>query len=230
MVVLKEEGSVRITLLILCIFIIILFLSCSGGPKKSDVKELEMVEIKEYEGAKLGSITDFRENSIKGPQFIEEEKYRLLIDGLVKKKQEYTYREVIDSFTNYKKIVTIDCVEGWSVTILWEGMLIKDLLKVVEPESTAKVLIFHAYDGYTTSFPIEYLLENDIIMAHKMNGITIPPERGFPFHLVAEAKWGYKWIRWITRIELSDDIDYKGYWEQRGYNQDGDITGPVFEK
>jgi DMSO/TMAO reductase YedYZ molybdopterin-dependent catalytic subunit len=153
-----------------------------------------------------------------------------VIDGLVKNKKEYSYREVIDSFTNYKKIVTINCVEGWSVTILWKGILIKDLLEIAEPDESTKVIIFHAHDEYTTSFPIEYFLENDIIMAHTMNGITIPPERGFPFQLVAEAKWGYKWIRWITRIELSDDVEYRGFWERRGYNQEGNVSDPIFEE
>jgi DMSO/TMAO reductase YedYZ molybdopterin-dependent catalytic subunit len=66
-------------------------------------------------------------------------------------------------------------------------------------------------------------MENDILMAYKMNNMTLPSERGFPFQLVAESKWGYKWIKWITRIELSDNPDYKGYWEQRGYSNTGDL-------
>jgi DMSO/TMAO reductase YedYZ molybdopterin-dependent catalytic subunit len=60
-------------------------------------------------------------------------------------------------------------------------------------------------------------------MAYKMNEITMPPERGFPFALVAESKWGYKWIKWITAIELSDDADYRGYWEERGFSNTADL-------
>ena len=48
-------------------------------------------------------------------------------------------------------------------------------------------------------------------------------ERGFPFQLVAESKFGYKWIKWITTIELSANTDYLGYWESRGYPNDGDL-------
>jgi DMSO/TMAO reductase YedYZ molybdopterin-dependent catalytic subunit len=59
-------------------------------------------------------------------------------------------------------------------------------------------------------------------MAYKMNEVTMPAERGYPFQLVAESKWGYKWIKWITEIELSDDTDYRGYWESRGYSNTGD--------
>jgi DMSO/TMAO reductase YedYZ molybdopterin-dependent catalytic subunit len=60
-------------------------------------------------------------------------------------------------------------------------------------------------------------------MAYKMNGVVLPSQRGFPFQLVAESKWGYKWIKWITKIEVSDDEGYKGFWESRGYSNDADL-------
>ncbi len=200
--------------------------SCSNGGSNL---ELDEVEIREYEGEKLSSVNDFRENSIKGPQYVDVENYTLQITGLVENTEEYTYDQVIIGNQNYTKLVMLDCVEGWSVRILWEGVLIRDLINKAVPLSEANTVIFHAYDGYTTSFPIEYIMDNDIIMAFKMNDITIPPERGYPFQLVAESKWGYKWIKWITRIELSDDEDYRGFWESRGYSNSGDLDEGFFE-
>lgn len=185
---------------------------------------LNGTEIKEYHGENLSSISDFRENSIKGPQYINESTYRLNITGLVDYPRQYTYREVIDNHQHYTKPVTLNCVEGWSVDILWEGVLVKDLLKEAGPKQNATTVIFKAYDGYTTSFPIGYLENNDIIMAYKMNNVTIPPERGFPFMLVAESKWGYKWIKWITEIELSDNASYQGFWESSGYSDSGNLN------
>ena len=96
--------------------------------------------------------------------------------------------------------------------------------------STAKIIIFHAYDGYTTSFPINYILDNNILLAYKANEIILPPNRGFPFTLVAESKWGYKWIKWVTKIEISDDETFRGFWESRGYANEGDIDKGYFEK
>ena len=185
--------------------------------------ELEPVEVREYEGEKLSSVNDFRENSIKGPQSVDIDTYQLEIKGLVASPISYSYDEAIGSYDHYQKVVTLDCVEGWSVTILWEGVLVKDLLEEAKPLPEAKVVIFHAYDGYTTSFPLDYIMNNDILMAYKMNEIAIPPERGFPFQLVAESKWGYKWIKWITAIELSDNVNYRGYWESRGYSNTADL-------
>ena len=189
---------------------------------------LTSVEVREYEGVDLSSINAFRENSIKGPQEIDVQSYTLSITGLVTNSTSYTYDEVLNRYQHYKKVVTLDCVEGWSVTILWEGVLVRDLLAEAEPLANAEVVIFHAYDGYTTSLPVDYVMDNDILMAYKMNDVILPPERGFPFQLVAESKWGYKWIKWITEIELSDDASYRGYWESRGYSNSADLDESFF--
>ncbi len=180
-------------------------------------------EVREYEGQNLSSISDFRENSIKGPQQVNVSTYRLAITGLVNKTIEYTYDDIINGFQKYQKVITLHCVEGWSVKILWEGFLLKDLLNEAGVAPQALVVIFFAYDGYSTSLPLNYIIDNDIIIAYKMNSLTLPAERGFPFQLVAESKYGYKWIKWITEIELSDKTDYKGFWESRGYSNSADI-------
>jgi DMSO/TMAO reductase YedYZ molybdopterin-dependent catalytic subunit len=180
-------------------------------------------EIREYQGEDLSSITDFRENSIAGPQYIDEDTYHLTVAGLVNEKKEYTYDEVVNGFQKYQKVVTLYCVEGWSVKLLWEGFLVKDLLNQAGINPEAIVVIFHANDGYTTALPLNYITDNYIIIAYKMNNVTLPPERGFPFELVAESKYGYKWIKWITQIELSDNPDYLGYWESRGWPNDANL-------
>ena len=180
-------------------------------------------EIREYEGQQLSSIDDFRENSIKGPQFIDNESYGLSVTGLVDNEMEYTYEDVVGNHQLFEKVVTLYCVEGWDATILWEGVLVRDLIEEAGVDSEAKVAIFYAVDGYSTSLPLDYIIDNDILMAYKMNDVVLPAERGFPFQLVAESKYGYKWIKWITEIKLSDDVDYLGYWESRGYPNDADL-------
>jgi len=184
---------------------------------------LESVEIREYQGQQLSSIDDFRENSIKGPQFVDKESHKLVVTGLVQHEIEYTYNDIVKNHQPYKKVVTLHCVEGWDVTVLWEGVLVKDLVEEAGIHPTAEVVIFYAYDGYSTSLPLDFVVDNNILMAYKMNGVVLPPERGFPFQLVAESKWGYKWIKWITEIELSDNADYRGYWESRGFSNDADL-------
>jgi DMSO/TMAO reductase YedYZ molybdopterin-dependent catalytic subunit len=223
------HGEKRLTA---ALMVFIAFILCSGAACMSSQKssELEAAQVKEYNGEKLGSINDFHDNSIKGPQQVNIKDYRLKVTGLASQPLSYTYDDVLAKYKNYQKLVTLDCVDGWSVKILWEGLLVKDLLNEAGIKPNASVVIFHAYDGYTTSLPLQYILDNNILLAYKMNGMTIPPERGYPFQLVAEQKWGYKWIKWVTEIELSDDVNYKGYWEQSGYSNEGSLEKPFFDK
>jgi len=217
----------RNTALILVSVLLILLAigGCNGG-----AVDLGPAEVREYQGENLSSINDFgRENSIKGPQHVDIDDYQLQVTGLVESNQSYSYDEVLDLFPNYKKVVTLYCVEGWDVKLLWEGVLVADLLAEAGPSPQAKIAIFHAYDGYTTSLSLDFITDNDILMAYKMNEVVLPPERGFPFALVAESKWGYKWIKWIVEIELSDDEDYQGYWESRGYSDTGDLDESFFD-
>lgn len=190
--------------------------------KEEDLAELTKVEIYEFEGEALNSILDFRENSIKGPQAVDIETYRLVIDGLVEEPAELKYEEVL-AFDKVSKMVVMHCVEGWSVKILWEGVLLKDLLDSVKVGEDANTVIFYAVDGYSTSLPLQTVLDRNMLLADKMNGVVLPVQRGYPFQLVAEDKLGYKWIKWINRIELSDDEDYKGFWETRGYSNEADV-------
>jgi DMSO/TMAO reductase YedYZ molybdopterin-dependent catalytic subunit len=191
-------------------------------------KHLGTVEISEYQGQRLDPISDFRENSINGPQDVDRVAYRLSVDGAVSTPATYTYDEVLTQETTHTKVVQIDCVEGWSVKVLWQGVLLSDLIARSSPKPGAVTVIFHAADGYTTSLPLSYVRDRRILLAYGMNGIEIPPERGFPFMVVAEDKWGYKWCKWVTEIELSDDALYRGYWESRGYARGGDLAKPFF--
>ena len=208
---------------ILPIVLIIVLIGSLSGCFSQPLK-INGTELRTYQGQSLNSINDFRENSIKGPQYINITTYRLSVTGLVQNPTNYTYAELIESHQSYKKVLILNCVEGWSVKILWEGIQIKDILNETQLLPTANTIIFTAVDGYTTSFPLDYILNQSIMLAYKMNNVTIPPERGYPFQLAAEGKWGYKWIKWVTDIDITNDPSYKGYWESRGYSNTGNLN------
>ena len=213
------EQPKRFSKLISAFLIVMLFalLGLAIYYSQNSSKNLYPGEVRDYQGENLASIADVRENAIKGTQNINVSTYQLEITGLVNKTIDYTYDQVTNSFQKYQKIVTLYCVEGWSAKILWEGILVDDLIKEAGVNSSAVGAIFYASDGYSTELPLDYITNHNIIIAYKMNGLVIPPERGFPFQLVSESQYGYKWIKWITRIELTDNPDYLGYWESRGY-------------
>jgi len=200
--------------------------ACARGQEAS---KAQTVEVKEYKGERLDPIEKFEENSIKGPQHVDIKSYRLKVGGLVAKPLSFSYEEVL-ARPAQSKVTIIHCVEGWDVKVLWEGVSLAPLLDEAAPKPAANTVIFRSADGYSTSLPLAYIRQKNILLAFRMNGLTLPEARGFPFQVVAEDKWGYKWAKWVTLIELSDDPNFKGYWESRGYNNNGDHSGPMFEK
>ena len=182
-------------------------------------------ELREYQGTKLDPAVGPRDNSIKGVQQVDLATYQLAIDGLVDEPASYAYADVV-ALPSEERLITIHCVEGWDATILWKGVTMQTLLDAANVQDTANTVIFHATDGYTTSLPLKEILDQNLILAYDANGIALPPEMGFPFIFVAEDKWGYKWARWVNRIELSSDASYEGYWENNGYSNDADLDKP----
>ena len=165
-----------------------------------------------------------RTNSIKGVQQIDAQTYTLTIDGVVDEPKTMTLKDVLEyPFLDRSNVMY--CVEGWSWSADWRGIAVRDLLAEVEPKPEAKRVIFYAADGYSSSFPIEELNESDaFFLAYMANGEFLPEKEGYPVRLVAEGKWGYKWVKWVTRIEVTENADHLGYWESYGYPDDADVS------
>ena len=204
-----------------------LVVACAGASSGPSTAPSGPAEIRQYQGQNLSAISDILETDIAGPQQVSVDTYRLKVSGLVTKPLELTYDQVL-GYDHFSKVANLPCVSGWDATLLWEGVRIKDILAAAGVRDGAPVVIFHAVDGYTSSLPLSFVQDNDILLAYKMNGLTLPAEEGFPFMVVAESKWGYKWVKWVDGIELSNDTSYRGYWESRGYDNNGDGNGPLF--
>ncbi len=211
-----KMAIVALLILLALMAIFLVALNYLENPPKAP-QNLYPGEVQNYEGENLASIGDVYENAVKGTQYLNNSDYRLTITGLVNQNLSLTYDEVVNGSQSYQKVVNLYCVEGWNATILWEGVLVDDLLNEAGVNPSAVAVIFYASDGYSTSLPLDYIRNNHILLAYKMNGLTIPPERGYPFQLVAESQYGYKWIKWVTHIEVTANPDYRGYWESRGY-------------
>ena len=217
----------------LLITAIIIFASSCGSPNIEEDSNSDVVtkatesrymesEVRDYQGIRLDPSIGPRDNSIKGIQNIDIDSYSLEVLGLADEPLTYTYEEVL-SLPEYERLVTLHCVEGWESTVLWKGVLIEDIIGPSSIQSEANTIIFHCADDYNTSMPIAEVIENKMILAYSSNGIELPPDLGYPFIVVAEDKIGYKWARWVTKIELSNNPDFKGYWESLGYDNDGDL-------
>jgi DMSO/TMAO reductase YedYZ molybdopterin-dependent catalytic subunit len=193
----------------------------SAVPTSTD---LGTVEVSSYKGKPLDTVASQPDNSIKGPQKIDRATYRLAVTGEVDTPLELTYAQV-RALPSFRKATTLNCVEGWSKTYLWQGVRIRDLLDKAGYDPAATTVIFTSYDGYSTSLPLDFVVDNNLLLAYAMNDKEIPPERGWPFQVVAQDRFGYKWAKWVTGIEVSNNENFRGYWEQRGYDNDALLPG-----
>lgn len=202
--------------------------SASSGATTSQVAG--EVEATEFQGVELTPINKQGNNALKGTQSIDRDTYRLVVDGLVETPLSLSYAD-LEAYEQESWLMDLNCVEGWSFTAKWTGPSLVDILDAAGVDPSALIAIFHTADvpsGYT-SLELDYIRENDILLALKLNDVTLPPERGFPFQVVAKSKYGYKWAKWVTRIELSSAADFRGYWEKAGYSNDAEVGGPAFD-
>ena len=147
--------------------------------------------------------------------------WTLQFSGLVENALEFTHQEFLELPT---KKITADfhCVTAWSrLRNVWEGVGFKDLMDDVGPKPEAKYVMVLCYGGYTTNLPLEVLLDPDTLLAFRHDGQDLTPEHGWPLRLVVPKRYGWKSAKWVREFEFMDE-DEPGFWEIRGYHNDGD--------
>jgi DMSO/TMAO reductase YedYZ molybdopterin-dependent catalytic subunit len=146
--------------------------------------------------------------------------YRLTIGGMVERPLTMTLHEILrHPAVTVTQLYT--CVTGWTVpNTHWTGIRLADLLDRVQPQAGAHALTFYSFDGvYTDSLTMDQARKSDVLLAHHLNHKPLPRGQGAPLRLVVPGMYGYKFIKWVDRIELvPKPVD--GYWEQRGYDRD----------
>jgi DMSO/TMAO reductase YedYZ molybdopterin-dependent catalytic subunit len=224
----------KVTIITL-ILITALVLSCVGSTPKTSPPSSDTtqeIEAASYNGVKLTPIKDQLNNALNGTQYIDRAAYRLTVNGLVNKPLSLSYDDLL-AFPQEVRLNTFNCVEGWNFVAKWTGPTLDSIFDTAGLKPEGKIAIFYTTDdsfgGYTSLY-LNYIHENQIIIALKNNDITLPPERGFPFQVVAQSKFGYKWAKWVNRIEISDNTSFRGYWESAGYNNEAYENGPAFER
>jgi DMSO/TMAO reductase YedYZ molybdopterin-dependent catalytic subunit len=188
------------------------------------------VEATEFSGQKLTPINQQNNNALAGTQIIDQATYRLTVDGLVDHPLSLSYAD-LQAYPQISQLTDLNCVEGWDFTAKWTGPDLSAIFADAGVKPEAKIAIFYTTDvpaGYS-SLDLSYIEDKHIIIALKDNDIILPPDRGFPFQVIAMSKFGYKWAKWVTRIELSSDTSFRGYWESAGYDNNADINGPALQ-
>ena len=91
----------------------------------------------------------------------------------------------------------------------------------MRPKPSARFVIAHSEQGYTANVPIEFLEDDNALLATEADGEPLTPEHGWPLRLVIPGKYFWKSAKWLRGIELRA-TDEPGFWERYGYHNDAD--------
>lgn len=157
-------------------------------------------------------------------QGIDINKWTLLVDGFVKNPLNLTYDELkaLPAVTIFAELI---CYPNAPVTEgLWTGVQLSYLLNLAGAKPEAIDMVFIAVDDFSSSLPVSEIQNRpDILLAYEKDGEPLTQRDGFPVIIVAPGQGGYKWVKYVTHIELVD-YDHKGYWESVGYPDDAVLT------
>lgn len=173
-------------------------------------------------GPRITPNDEFFTASINGTPQIDGELWRLSVRGMVDSELSLGIEE-IRSLPRVSLEARLQCVGGPSGNAVWAGVPLEIVLEMAQASSGATEVIFRAADGYSSSLTVAEISETGAFLAYEMNGVELPPDHGFPLRLVVPGHYGYKWVKWVTSIELAA-YDYEGYWESRGWNDDARMT------
>jgi DMSO/TMAO reductase YedYZ molybdopterin-dependent catalytic subunit len=149
----------------------------------------------------------------------DERSYRLEIGGLVRRPQSLSY-DALRALPRVDQVSNFHCVTGWSVqNVRWSGIRFRELLALAEPLPGAKAVRFVSLEQpYVDSLTLDQVRLPDVLLALDMDGQPLSRPHGAPARVVIPEMYGYKGVKWLTRMELVDH-EPTGYWEGLGYDQ-----------
>jgi DMSO/TMAO reductase YedYZ molybdopterin-dependent catalytic subunit len=120
-----------------------------------------------------------------------------------------------------EQVSTFHCVTGWTVhDARWAGVRFRHLLDLAGALPAAHAIRFVSMEvPYDDSLTIEQALLPDAMLALELDGAPLSRPHGAPARVVIPEMYGYKGVKWLTRMELVAKQP-TGYWEGLGYDQD----------
>jgi hypothetical protein len=134
------------------------------------------------------------------PAEIDIEKYRLVVDGAVENPLSLSYEDIL-AYPEKTDVVLLVCPGVFVDNAQWSGVPVSLILEEANPKPGAKEVRFYA-GSYRSVLTLEEAQREGTYLAHHVNGQGLPEEHGFPLRLVAEGKYGSRWVKWLDRIEV----------------------------
>lgn len=159
---------------------------------------------------------------------LDKDSWRLNVDGEgVIHPFSLSYQDLL-SMPAVEQITTLECISntvGGNLmsSARWKGIRLRDILEKAGVKTGSTKVAFHAADGYTDSIHLSKAVDPLTLLVYQINGQPLPQAHGFPARMIVPGIYGMKHCKWITEIEVVN-YDFQGYWQQRGWNDDGIIN------
>ena len=132
--------------------------------------------------------------------------WRLVVDGLVPRPMSFSVAQ-LKSLPSRSQITHIACEEGWSYIAEWIGAPLSHVLNLVGMAPQAKYVVYASIDReWWDSVDIAEAMHPQTLVAYGMNGGDLPPGFGGPLRLRVPRQLGYKSVKYITRLTVTDNI------------------------
>jgi len=156
----------------------------------------------------------------KNAHALEIEPWSIKVDGLVDNPGDYTMAELLDGLTEEERIYRFRCVEAWSMVVPWRGYELGDILAKVGVQAGAKYVAFETVVQpenmpgvrrrvipfpYVEGLRLDEAMHPLTLMATGIYDEPMPKQNGAPIRLVVPWKYGFKSIKSIVRITLTED-------------------------
>jgi hypothetical protein len=133
--------------------------------------------------------------------------WKIVVEGLVAKPGAFTLAD-LKRFPSRTQITRHSCEEGWSAIAEWTGVPLSRVLDAAGILPSARIVNFHTFDGWTDGVDMLDALHPQTILAYGMNGRDVPIQHGAPVRLRVETQVGYKSLKYLTRIVVTNSLAY----------------------
>lgn len=132
--------------------------------------------------------------------------WQLTVAGMVARPAAFSLAE-LKSYPTRSQITHLACEEGWSFIAEWTGVPLSHVLNLVGVQPQAKYVVYHSIQkGWWDSVDMADALHPQTLVAHSFNGGDLPPGHGGPLRIRVPRQLGYKSVKYVTRLTVTDSL------------------------
>lgn len=132
--------------------------------------------------------------------------WRLAVDGVVARPASFSLTQ-LKNFPGRSQITHLACEEGWSYIAEWIGAPLSHVLDVVGTLPSARYVVYRSFQrGWWESIDMADALHPQTLVTYGMNGGDLPVKFGGPLRLRVPRQLGYKSVKYITRLTVTDSL------------------------